>query len=53
MHGRLVRTGKDTAQPFTGFVHRDPGFVDDADPEHEAVIDTVITSQRGGYTGGP
>jgi hypothetical protein len=49
---RLARTGKDAAQPFAGFAHCDPGFVDDADPEHEAVIDAVITSQCGGYAGG-
>jgi len=53
MYGWLVRAGKDAAQPIAGFVHRDPGFVDNADPEHEAVIDTVVTSQCGGYAGGP
>ena len=50
---RLARTGKDALQPFASFVHRDPGFVDDADPEHEAVIDAVISSQCGGHAGGP
>ena len=39
----LARTGKDAAQPVAGFVHRGAGFVDDADPEDEAVIDAVIT----------
>ena len=48
---RLVSVGKDAAEPFTGLTHRHPGFVDDADPEHEAVIDPVITTQCGGYAG--
>src|SRR5713101_1789580 len=42
------RTGKDAAQPVAGFVHREGGFVDDADPEHEAVIDAVIASKGRG-----
>ena len=29
------------AQPFAGFAHRGARLIDDADPEHEAVIDTV------------
>jgi hypothetical protein len=49
---RLVSVGKDAAQPFAGLAHRHPGFVDDADPEHEAVIDAVITTRCGGYAGG-
>ena len=44
----LARTGKDAAQPVAGFVHRGAGFVDDADPEHEAVIDAVIASKDRG-----
>jgi hypothetical protein len=52
MHGRLVGAGKDAPQPFARLGHRGAGFIDDADPEHEAVIDTVITSQCGGYAGG-
>ena len=52
MHGRLARAGKDAAQPFAGFVHRGARFVDDADPEHKAVIDTKITSRSSGYAGG-
>ena len=44
----LARTGKDAAQPVAGFVHRGAGFVDDADPEHEAVIDAVIASKSRG-----
>jgi hypothetical protein len=39
----LASAGKDAAQPFASFVHRGPGFVDDADPEHKAMIDAVIT----------
>jgi hypothetical protein len=31
---RLVRVGKDAAQPFADLAHRHPGFVDEADPEH-------------------
>ena len=44
IHGRLARAGKDAAQPFAGFVHRGAGFSDDPNPEHEAVIDTEITT---------
>ena len=49
---RLVSVGKDAAEPFAGLAHGHPGFVDDADPEHEAVIDAVITTQCSGYAGG-
>ena len=48
MHGQLVGAGKDAPQPFARLGHRGAGFIDDADPEHEAVIDTVVTSQCGG-----
>ena len=49
---RLVTVGKDAAEPFAGLAHGHPGFVDDADPEHEAVIDAVMTTQCSGYAGG-
>ena len=38
--------GKDVTQPFAGFVHRGARPVDDADPEHEAMIDAVVARQR-------
>jgi hypothetical protein len=53
VRSRLARAGKDATQPLAGFVHRGVGFIDDADPEHEAVIDTVVPSQCGAYAGGP
>src|SRR5438067_471019 len=50
---RIARLGKRAAQPFAGLVHRGAGFIDNADPKHEAVIDAVIAGQGRGYAGRP
>src|SRR4051794_28797179 len=45
----LSRAGEGVAQPSAGFAHCSASLVDDANPEHEPVIDPVIAGHGRGY----
>ena len=50
---RSACVDEDATQPVAGFVHRGAGFIDNADPEHETVIDAVVTREVRRDTGCP
>ena len=53
LEATVSNVGRHACTVAAGDASRQVRLINDADPEQEAVIDTLITRQRGGYAGCP